>query len=85
MIRAVIPGSADSKYSAADALCSVGLWIKEERMGVPGWRLGVDTALTDKRKRVENATRAANIRHAKARTQNPVRPNLEDDFDNPWG
>ena len=85
VLRAVIPGSQESKLQAAAALCSVGLWIEEERGGISGWRLGVDTALSEKRKRIENATRAANARHSRAKK--PIRPSqmnspvVEDD---PW-
>lgn len=85
VLRAVIPGTHASKLEAANALCEVGLWIEEERGGVAGWRLGVDTALSEKRKRIENATRAANARHSRAKK--PVRPSppLETEvIDNPW-
>lgn len=86
VLRAVIPGSHESKLRAAKALCSVGLWIEEERGGIQGWRLGVDTALLEKRKRIENATRAANARHSRAKK--PIRPttNINSvEQNDPWG
>lgn len=85
VMRAVIPGSQESKLRAARALCEVGLWVEEERGGVPGWRLGVETALSERRRRIENATRAANIRHARARVSSRVEEPLESPMDDPWG
>jgi hypothetical protein len=85
VLRAVIPGTHETKLSAANALCEVGLWIEEERGGVRGWRLGVETALSEKRKRIENATRAANARHSRAKK--PIRPqvfNEASEEDDPW-
>lgn len=85
VLRAVIPGTHESKLEAAKALCEVGLWIEEERGGVLGWRLGVETALAEKRKRIENATRAANARHSRAKK--PIRPNPLNEVterDEPW-
>lgn len=63
VLRAVIPGTKENKLEAAAALCEVGLWCEEERGGVPGWRMGVSTALREKRRRIENATNAANARY----------------------
>lgn len=86
VLRAVIPGTAQSKFQAAEALCSVGLWIEEERGGTLGWRLGVETALAEKRKRVANATRAANARYSRAKK--PIRPSPVSPIeaeDDPWG
>lgn len=69
VLRVVIPGTTESKLAAAEALCSVGLWMEEDRAGIPGWRLGVSTALRDKRKRIENATNAANARYKEDRAK----------------
>lgn len=63
VLRVVIPGTKDSKLEAASALCSVGLWAEETRGGMDGWRLGVSSALEEKRKRIANATNAANARY----------------------
>lgn len=67
VMRAVIPGSRDSKVKAADALCSVGLWIVESQGGVDGWRIGVGSALAEKRKRFQHASNAANARYKQER------------------
>lgn len=67
VLRVVIPGSPESKLLAAEALCSVGLWEEEVRGSIPGWRLGVESALAEKRKRIESATNAANARYKIAR------------------
>ena len=67
VIRVVIPGSKESKLQAAATLCSVGLWVPQERGGVAGWCVGVSTALADKRKRFEHASKAANARFKKSR------------------
>lgn len=72
VFRVAIPGSKAAKLAAAAALCSVGLWAEEQRGGEPGWRVGVHTALTDKRKRIESATRAANARYAKNKEKSIV-------------
>lgn len=85
VLRAVIPGSHESKLRAAAALCSVGLWIEEERGGIQGWRLGVETALGEKRKRIENATRAANARHSRAKKAiRPTTFNSDPQHPDPW-
>lgn len=67
VLRAVIPGSRESKTAAAEALCSVGLWIAESRGGVDGWRIGVGSALAEKRKRFQHASNAANARYKQER------------------
>jgi hypothetical protein len=67
VLRAVIPGSKETKLAAAEALCSVGLWEEESRGSVQGWRIGVESALAEKRKRIDNATNAANARYKAAR------------------
>lgn len=72
VFRVAIPGSKEVKILAAQALCSVGLWAIESQGGEPGWKIGVQTALADKRKRIESATRAANARYAKAKEKSAV-------------
>jgi len=65
LLRVCIPGDSKNKLDAAEALCIVGHWEFEQRDGVDGWRLGVDTALRDKRKRYEQAKNAASARYGK--------------------
>jgi hypothetical protein len=65
LLRVSIPGDSGVKLAAAQALCEVGHWEPEQRDGVEGWRLGVDTALADKRRRYNQAKNAANARHGK--------------------
>lgn len=65
LLRVCIPGDSKIKLDAAQALCFVGHWEVEQRDGVDGWRLGVDTALRDKRKRYDQAKNAANARYRK--------------------
>lgn len=76
LLRVCIPGSADSKLAAAQALCDVGHWEDEERDGVAGWRLGVQSALLAKRKRYDQAKSAAEARYAKKKPS----VDLEDPF-----
>lgn len=64
LIRVCIPGDSENKLQAAEALCDVGHWKQEARNGVDGWRLGVQAALEAKRKRYQQAQKAANIRHS---------------------
>lgn len=77
VLRAVIPGTKESKLAAAAALCEVGLWCEEERGGFPGWRMGVSTALQEKRKRIENATNAANARYRDAKKKSLAEQAME--------
>lgn len=77
VLRAVIPGTKENKIEAAAALCEVGLWCEEERGGVPGWRMGVSTALREKRRRIENATNAANARYRDSKKKSPVEDAME--------
>ena len=63
LLRVVIPGDTSVKLAAAQALCQVNHWEAEQRDGVDGWRLGVDTALADKRRRYNQVKKAANARY----------------------
>lgn len=65
LLRVCIPGDSANKLEAAAALCSVGHWEPEQRDGVDGWRLGVTTALQQKRDRYNQAKNAALARHGK--------------------
>lgn len=65
LLRVCIPGDSANKLAAAAALCSVGHWEVEQRNGVDGWRLGVQTALQGKRDRYNQAKNAALVRHSK--------------------
>lgn len=71
-----IPGDSANKLAAAAALCSVGHWEPEQRKGVDGWRLGVETALQGKRDRYNQAKNAANARYKKKQENSQ----LEDPF-----
>lgn len=76
LLRVCIPGTSESKLSAAQALCDVGHWEVEERDGLAGWRLGVETALLAKRKRYDQAKSAAEARYSKKKPSG----DLEDPF-----
>lgn len=76
LLRVCIPGDSANKLAAAAALCSVGHWEPEQRNGVDGWRLGVETALQGKRDRYNQAKNAANARYKKKQETSQ----LEDPF-----
>lgn len=86
VFRVVIPGTRENKTAAAEALCSVGLWTPEQRGGSEGWRLGVSSVLAEKRKRIANATNAANARYKAQREKEISSPsnNQRKEEDNPF-
>jgi hypothetical protein len=65
VFRILIPGTKEGKLEAATALCSVRLWVEEERDGVAGWRLGVADVLDGKRARHLKGKRGAAARYNK--------------------
>ena len=72
VMRIGIPGTRESKTSAARALCEVNLWREEERDGVSGWVVGIGDLLDGKRARHEKAKAAADARYGrKPRTSTP--------------
>ena len=72
VMRIGIPGTRESKTSAAQSLCEVNLWREEERDGVSGWVVGVGDLLDGKRARHEKAKAAADARYG--RKSRPVTP-----------
>ena len=84
LLRVVIPGDTETKLSAANALCDVGLWVPQSRGGKEGWMIGMSSALEDKRARYEHASNAARARYRKAKdaivTPDPDEPEEESPF-----
>jgi hypothetical protein len=85
VLRSLIPGTKESKLSAAEALCSVGLWAPEVRGGREGWRVGVSSALAAKRERFEHASNAAKVRYRKSREKTLTQRAIdESEAENPF-